>query len=68
MLNNGRMIIIRDATYTDAGYYKVEIASLDFGDSVCDSLWLPLLRNHAAFAPVTFTIRLMNESPSVQCK
>ena len=65
VLNNGRMIIIRDTTRADAGYYRVEIASLDYDDPVCDSLWLPLIRNHAAHAPVTF--RLMNESPSIQC-
>ena len=68
VLNNGRMIIIHDTTHADAGYYRVEIASLDFSDPVCDSLWLPMLRNHAAFAPVTFIIKLMNESPSIQCK
>ena len=70
MLNNGTRITIRDTTHTDAGYYRVEIASLDFNDPVCDSLWLPLLRNHAAHAPVTFTIRLMNESlpPIKKCK
>ena len=68
VLNSGRMIIIRDTTHADAGIYKVEIAS-HFGDGpVCDSLWLPLLRNHAAHAPVTFTLRLMNESLSSQCK
>jgi hypothetical protein len=68
VLNNGRRIIIRDATHRDAGYYRVEIISLDFDDPVCDSLWLPLIRNHAAHAPVTFTIKLMNESSSIQCK
>ena len=68
VLNNGTRITIRDTTHADAGYYRVEIASLDFNDTVCDSLWLPLLSNHAAHAPVTFTIRLMNESPSIQCK
>ena len=61
VLNSGRRILIRDATHSDAGSYKVEVASLDFHDSVCDSVWLPLLRNHAALAPVTFTL---NESPS----
>ena len=65
VLNNGRTIIIRDTICADAGYYRVEIASLDYYDAVCDSLWLPVLRNHAAHAPVTF--RLMNESPSIQC-
>ena len=62
VLNSGRRILIRDATHSDAGNYKVEIASLDFRDpAVCDSVWLPLLRNHAAHAPVTFTL---NELPS----
>ena len=61
VLNSGRRILIHDATYSDAGNYKIEIASLDFNDSICDSVWLPLLRNHAAHAPVTFTL---NESPS----
>ena len=65
VLNNGRMIIIRDTIHADAGYYRVEIASLDYDDPICDSLWLPLIRNHAAHAPVTFTI---NESSSTQCK
>ena len=59
VLNSGRMIIIHDTTHADAGIYKVEIASLDFGDPVCDSLWLPLLRNHAAHAPVTFILKLI---------
>ena len=68
MLKNGKRITIRDTTHADAGCYKVEIASLDFGYPVCDSLWLPVLRNHAAHAPVTFTIKIMNESPSTQCK
>ena len=68
MLNSGRRILIYDATHSDAGSYKVEIASLDFHDSVCDSVWLPLLRNHAAHAPVTFTLKLTSESPSSQCK
>ena len=68
VVNNGRMIIIRDTTSADAGYYRVEIASLDFNDPVCDSLWFPLLRNHAAHAPVTFTIRLRNESLPSKCK
>ena len=68
VLNNGRRIIIRDTTHADAGNYEVKIASLDYDDSVCDSLWLPLLRNHAALAPVTFTLKLMNEPPSSQCK
>ena len=71
VLNNGTRITIRDSTQADAGYYRVEIASLDFNhdNPACDSLWLPLLRNHAALAPVTFTIRLMNESPAAtQCK
>ena len=68
VLNSGRRILIRDATHSDAGSYKVEIASLDFHDSVCDSVWLPLLRNHAAHAPVTFTLKLTSESPSSQCK
>ena len=71
MLNNGTRIIIHDATHTDAGYYKVEIASLafDFDDHVCDSrsLWLSVLRNHAAHAPVIFTI-IKNESLSTQCE
>ena len=67
VLNNGRMIIIRDATHTDAGKYRVEIASF-FVFSHCNPLWLPVLRNHAAHAPVTFTIKLMNESSSTQCK
>ena len=69
VLNNGRMIIIRNTTHTDAGNYRVEIASLDYGDLVCDSLWLPLLRSYAAHAPVTFTLSntLMTES-RVQCK
>ena len=69
VLNNGRRIIICDTTHADAGNYKVEIASLDsddINDPVCDSLWLPLLRNHAAHAPVTFTLK--NEPPSSQCK
>ena len=63
VLNSGRRILIRDATHSDAGNYIVEIASLDFHmrDSVCDSVWLPLLRNHVAHAPVTF---ILNESPS----
>ena len=69
VLNNSRMIIIRDTTRADAGYYKVEIASLNFNDDdhdpICDSLSLPLIRNHAAHAPVTFII---NESSSTQCK
>ena len=60
------MIIIRNTTHTDAGNYRVEIASLDFDNPVCDSLWLPLLRNFAAHAPVTFTLTLMTES-HVQC-
>ena len=65
VLNNGRMIIIHDTTHADAGNYKVEIASLNFDDDpACDSLWLPLLRNHAAHAPVTFILKLMNELPS----
>ena len=70
VLNNSTTIIIRDTTNADAGYYRVEIASLDFNDPVCDSVWLPLLRNHAVHAPVTFTIKLINfnESPSTQCK
>ena len=70
VLNNGTRITIHDSTHADAGYYRVEIASLDFDDDnpACDSLWLPLLRNHAAFAPVTFTIKLTNESPATQCK
>ena len=65
MLNNSTRITISDTTYADAGYYRVEIASLvsDFSDPVCDSLWLPLIRNHAAHAPVTFIINF-NESPS----
>ncbi len=67
VLNNGRRIIIRDATHRDAGYYRVEIAVF-FVYSYCNSLWLPLLRNHAAHAPVTFTIKLINESSSTQCK
>ena len=67
VLNNGRTIIISDATHTDAGNYRIEIA-LFFVYSYCNSLWLPLLRNHAAHAPVTFTIKLMNESPATQCK
>ena len=66
VLNNGRMIIIRDATHTDAGNYRVEIA-LFFVYSHCNPLWLPVLRNHAAHAPVTFIIKL-NESSSTQCK
>ena len=68
VLKNGKRITIRDTTHADAGCYKVEIASLDFGYPVCDSLWLPVLRNHAAHTPVTFTIKIMNESPSIQCK
>ena len=68
MLNNGTSITIRDTTHADAGYYRVEIASLDFNDPVCDSLWLPVLRNHAAHAPVTFIIRLRNESLPSKCK
>jgi hypothetical protein len=64
VLNNGTRIIIHDATHRDAGNYKVKIASLDFDDPVCGSLWLPVLRNHAAHAPVTFAIKLMNESSS----
>ena len=67
VLNNGRTIIIRDATHADAGYYRVEIA-LFFVFSHCNPLWLPVLRNHAAHAPVTFIIKLMNESSSTQCK
>ena len=68
VLKNGRKIIIRDATYTDAGKYRVEIA-LFFVSSRCNSLWLPVLRNHAAHAPVTFTIiKLINESSSTSCK
>ena len=67
VLNNGRMIIIRNTTHRDAGNYRVEIASLDFDDPVCDSLWLPLVKNYAAHAPVTFTLTLMTE-PHVQCK
>ena len=70
VLNNGTRITIHDSTHADAGYYRVEIASLDFDDDdpACDSLWLPLIRNYAAHAPVTFTIKLMNESPAIQCK
>ena len=60
VLNSNRRIIIRDATHTDIGNYKVEITSLDYHDpAVCDSLWLPILRNHAAYAPVTFTLNLL---------
>ena len=60
VLNTSRRIIIHDATHADAGNYKVEITSLDYHDpAVCDSLWLPLLRNHAAYAPVTFTLNLL---------
>ena len=69
ILNNGREIIIRNTVHTDAGSYRVEITSLNDryrSDYACDSLWLPLLRNHAANAPVTFTLQLMNDSPS--CK
>ena len=68
VLNNSTRIIIRDTTRADAGYYRVEIASLDFNDHDCDSLWLPVLRNHAAHAPVTYTIRLMDESLPSKCK
>ena len=42
VLNSGRRILIHDATHSDAGNYKVEIA---FRDSVCDSVWLSLFRN-----------------------
>ena len=72
VLNNGASITISDTTHADAGYYRVEIASLDFDDDdpICDSLWLPLIRNYAAHAPVTFTIKLIkfNESPLILCK
>ena len=70
VLNNGTSITISDTTHADAGYYRVEIASLDFDDAICDSLWLPLIRNYAAHAPVTFTIKLIkfNESPSTLSK
>ena len=64
VLNGGRMIIIRDTTHADVGNYKIEIASFNFDDDpICDSLWLSLLRNLAALAPVTFTLMLTNESP-----
>ena len=70
VLNNGKTIIIRDATHRDAGSYKVEVSSLKISgqdSSVC-SLWLPMLRNHARYAPVIFTIKLINEPSSTQCK
>ena len=66
--SKSHLFIIHNTTHADAGNSRVEIASLDFNDPVCDSLWLPLLRNHAAHAPVTFTLKLMNESLSSQCK
>lgn len=68
--SRSHLFIIRNTTHADAGNYRVEITSISLysDDPVCDSLWLPLLRNHAAHAPVTFTLKLMNESLSSQCK
>ena len=70
VLNSGREIIIHNAVHADAGSYRVEITSLQVSgslDSVCDSLWLPWLKNHAVHAPVTFTLKVLNESSS-SCK
>ena len=64
MLNNGTDLIIQNAIYSDAGSYRVEVTSLDFDRPTCDSVWLPLLRNHAAYAPVTFALELISETPS----
>ena len=52
-------LTIANAISTDAGYYQVRISSLEFyghQDSICDVIWLPALENHAAHAPVTFTL------------
>ena len=55
--NNGRELTVHNALSTDAGTYRVEVSSLDFvSSSLCDGAWLHFLRNHAAYAPVTFTV------------
>ena len=70
VLNNGRGINIRNAIHADVGSYRVETVSLNFGHPVCDSVWLPLLKNHAALAPVTFVLKLItvNANKSPTCK
>lgn len=57
--NNGGEVVVRNALSIDAGTYQVEVTSLNFSDlqPCCDSMWLLFLRNHAVYAPVTFTVR-----------
>ena len=66
--NSGNQLVVQNAVSDDAGIYRVEVTSLvrNFnGDSCCRATRLYFLRNHAAYAPVTFTVR---ELGSVNCK
>ena len=56
---NHTSLTIHSATPADAGTYQVKITSIDpDGDQndACDSVWLPIIENHAVHAPVTFIL------------
>ena len=56
---NHTNLTIHSATPADAGTYQVKITSIDprgGQNDACDSVWLPIIENHAAHAPVTFIL------------
>ena len=56
--NGGKDLVVQNALSEDAGVYQVEVTSLNFSRYYrCDSTWLYFLKNHAAYGPVTFTVR-----------
>ena len=59
--NSGNQLVVQNPVSDDAGTYRVEVTSLNFVASYCcDATWLYFLRNHAAYAPVTFRVESLN--------
>ena len=64
----GSELNITDLHSSDAGTYQVKASSLSvygYQDPVCDSVLLPLVENHAGFAPVTFVARESSECEQI---
>ena len=56
--DDGKELVVHNALSRDAGKYRVEVTTLNFTDDpCCHETWLFFLKNHAAYAPVTFTAR-----------